>query len=121
MILNAAVDDGRLVRNPASRVKLPRDRRREKRFLSHDEVAALADAAGPDRLAVLVLAYSGLRFGELAAFRVRNVDPRRRGLQIEESATEVDGVMSSAPRSHTSPIRACPPVANRRDGRCLRR
>ena len=33
MILNAAVDDGRLVRNPASRVKLPRDRRREKRFL----------------------------------------------------------------------------------------
>ena len=33
MILNAAVDDGRLVRNPAPRVKLPRDRRREKRFL----------------------------------------------------------------------------------------
>ena len=65
MILNTAVDDGRLVRNPASRVKLPRDRRREKRFLSHAEVAALADAAGPDRLIILVLAYCGLRFGEL--------------------------------------------------------
>lgn len=101
MILTAAVDDGRLVRNPAARVKLPRDRRREKRFLSHAEVAALADAAGPDRLAVLVLAYCGLRFGELAALRVRNVDPLRRRLSIEESVTEVDGVMVfGTPKSH---------------------
>lgn len=101
MILNTAVDDGRLIRNPASRVKLPRDRRREKRFLSHAEVAALADAAGPDRLIILVLAYCGLRFGELAALRVRNVDPLRRRLHIEESVTEVDGVMVfGTPKSH---------------------
>jgi integrase len=101
MILNTAVDDGRLVRNPASRVKLPRDRRREKRFLTHPEVAALAEAAGPDRLIILVLAYCGLRFGELAALRVRNVDPLRRRLHIEESVTEVDGVMVfGTPKSH---------------------
>ncbi len=101
MILTAAVDDGRLVRNPAARVKLPRDRRREKRFLTHAQADALADAAGPDRLAVLVLAYCGLRFGELAALRVRNVDPLRRRLHIEESATEVDGVMVfGTPKSH---------------------
>jgi integrase len=101
MILNTAVDDGRLVRNPASRVKLPRDRGREKRFLSHAEVAALADAAGPDRLIILVLAYCGLRFGELAALRVRNVDPLRRRLHIEESVAEVDGVMIfGTPKSH---------------------
>ena len=56
MVLNAAVADGRLVRNPAALIKLPRDRRREKRFLSHAQVAALADAAGPDRLVILVLA-----------------------------------------------------------------
>jgi integrase len=101
MILNTAVDDGRLVRNPASRVKLPRDRGREKRFLSHAEVAALADAAGPDRLIMLVLAYCGLRFGELAALHVRNVDPLRRRLHVEESVTEVDGVMIfGTPKSH---------------------
>lgn len=101
MILNTAVDDGRLVRNPAARVKLPRDRRREKRFLTHAEVASLADAAGPDRLVILVLAYCGLRFGELAALRVRNVDPLRRRLHIEESVTEVDGVMVfGTPKSH---------------------
>jgi integrase len=40
-----------------------------------------------------LLAYCGLRFGELAAPRVRNVDPLRRRLHIEESVTEVDGVM----------------------------
>ncbi len=101
MILNAALDDGRLVRNPAARVKLPRDQRREKRFLTHRQVAALADAAGPDRLVILVLAYCGLRFGELAALRVQNIDPLRRRLNIEESVTEVDGVMVfGTPKSH---------------------
>jgi hypothetical protein len=56
---------------------------------------------GPDRLAILVLAYCGLRFGELAALRVRNVDPLRRRLQIEGSVTEVDGVMVfGTPKSH---------------------
>ncbi|WP_411969460.1 tyrosine-type recombinase/integrase [Geodermatophilus sp. YIM 151500] len=101
MIINTAVDDGRLVRNPASRVKHPRPARREKRFLTHPEVAALAEAAGPDRLVILVLAYCGLRFGELAALRVRNVDPPRRRLNIEESVTEVDGVMVfGTPKSH---------------------
>ena len=100
MILNSAIDDAKIARNPAARIKLPRDRSRDKRFLTHDEVQRLA-AAGPDSLAVLVLAYCGLRFGELAALRVRNVDPIRRRLQIEESATEVDGVMVfSTPKSH---------------------
>lgn len=37
---------------------------REKRFLTHEQVAALA---GPDGPIVRVLAYCGLRFGELAA------------------------------------------------------
>ena len=101
MILNAAIDDGRLARNPASRVKLPHVRSRDKRFLSHEQVAALADAAGEDHLIIRVLAYCGLRFGELAALRVRDVDPLRRRLQIEVSATEVDGRMVfGTPKSH---------------------
>ncbi len=100
-ILNSAIDDGRLARNPASRVKLPRERSRDKRFLTHRQVAELADAAGADQLIIRVLAYCGLRFGELAALRVRNVDPLRRRLRIEESATEVDGrMMFGTPKSH---------------------
>ena len=88
-------------RNPASRVKLPHVRSRDKRFLSHEQVAALADAAGEDHLIIRVLAYCGLRFGELAALRVRDVDPLRRRLHIEVSATEVDGRMVfGTPKSH---------------------
>jgi site-specific recombinase XerD len=52
MILNSAIDDGRLARNPASRVKLPHARSRDKRFLTHEQVAALADAAGEDQLII---------------------------------------------------------------------
>lgn len=74
---------------------------RKKRFLTHPEVAALAEAAGPDRLIILVLAYCGLRFGELAALRVCNGAPppptAHRG-----SVTEVDGVTVVGTRSSTS-------------------
>lgn len=45
------------------------------------KVDALASATVQDRLVVLVFAYCGLRFGELAVLRVRNVDPLRRRLR----------------------------------------
>ena len=71
LILALAVADGRLTKNPADRVRLPRAATSEKRFLTHARVAALAEAAGDDRLLVLVAAYCGPRWGELAALRVR--------------------------------------------------
>jgi integrase len=100
-VLQAALLDGRIVRNPAFGIKLPRERGKEKRFLSHSEVAKLASAAGADKLIILVLAYCGMRFGELAALRVRSIDTLRRRLRIEEAATEVDGIMVfGTPKSH---------------------
>ena len=42
-------------------------------------------------LLIRVLAYTGLRFGELAALRVSRVDLMRRRLIIAESVTEVRG------------------------------
>ena len=70
-----AVRDGRLPRNAAAGVSLPRVHASEKRFLSHAQVRTLADAAGdPFDVVVLVLAFTGLRWGELAALRVRDVD-----------------------------------------------
>lgn len=62
-----------------------------RRYLSAVEVEKLADAAGPGRLAVLTLAYTGLRWGELAALRVRNFDELRSRLRVERSVTEVNG------------------------------
>ena len=91
LLLDLAVRDGRIPRNPAERVPLPRIVRGEPRFLTRDEVEILAEAAGEDGDVIRLLANTGLRFGELAALRVRRVDFLRRRLTIAESATEVAG------------------------------
>jgi len=102
MILSLAVRDGRLVRNVADRVQLPRARRAEARFLSHDEVAALADAApAPFDVMIRLLAFTGLRFGEVAGLRIGRVDLMRRRLDVAEAISEVDGkLISGEPKSH---------------------
>lgn len=98
MLLAYAVADGRLARNPAEKISLPRVRQAEKRFLSHQQVAELAEAVGPDyRLVVLFLAYTGLRWGEMAALRVRRIDFLRRRALVAESVTPVKGVLTFGP------------------------
>ena len=79
-MLDAAVEDARLPRNPA-RPQETRGRRggflprvpapKSKRYLTHTQVQTLADASGEYRPLILVLAYCGLRWGEVAALRMR--------------------------------------------------
>jgi len=98
MLLAWAVTDDRLARNPAEKISLPRVRQPEKRFLTHQQVAELAEAVGPEyRLVVLFLAYTGLRWGEMAALRVRRLDFLRRRALVVESVTPVKGVMTFGP------------------------
>lgn len=102
LILDMAVKDGRLARNVATGVNLPRPAKHEQRFLNHTQVEALAAAcARPPavskhrrlderenatyRLVVLFLAYTGVRFGELAALRVGRLDLARRRATIAAS------------------------------------
>lgn len=93
--------DGRLARNPADHVPLPRAVKGEKLFLTVDQVEDLAVAAGDYRLAVLFLAYTGVRFGELSALRVRRLDLMRRRAEIVEAVAEVGGrAVFSTPKSH---------------------
>jgi integrase len=95
LVLGLAVRDGRMPRNPADGAPLPRVGPSRKRFLDFHEVIALADAAASQQpqygLVVRVLALCGLRFGELAALRVRQVDLLRRRMDVAESVTEVNG------------------------------
>lgn len=120
LILDLAVQDGRLVRNPAAGVGLPRIVESERRYLTHAQVHALADACAAPRpeliskhrrhsertndeyrLIVLFLAYTGVRFGELAALRVGRLDLGRRRAQIVESVTLVNGVQVwGTPKGH---------------------
>lgn len=60
-MLDAAVRDGRLARNPAAGVDLPRLPTTDRRYLTHAQLAVLAEHCGPHRLLVLVLGYTGLR------------------------------------------------------------
>nr|MDQ6949212.1 tyrosine-type recombinase/integrase [Actinomycetota bacterium] len=71
-ILGHAIADERIVRNPAARVKALRGGvTREGQALTEVEVAALAAACrGPMSDIVILLAYTGLRWGELAGLRV---------------------------------------------------
>jgi integrase len=101
LLLDLAVRDGRVPRNPATRVPLPRVTRDEPRFLTHDQVERLAEAAGQDSDVIRLLAYTGLRFGEMTALRVRRVDFLRRRLIIAEAATEVAGKLEfGTPKTH---------------------
>lgn len=100
-MLGLAVRDGRLARNPAEGVPLPRIQPREPRFLSLAEVSALAAASGDNATVVWFLALTGLRFGEMAALRVKRVDLARRRVMVAESVTEVSGrTVWSTPKSH---------------------
>lgn len=97
LALGLAVRDGRLARNPAAGVRLPRIPEADRRYLSHAQVRRLAIAAGPGQLVIMTLAYTGVRFGELAALRVRRVDLDRRRIEIAESVTSVNGVLAWGP------------------------
>lgn len=100
--LQLAVDDGRIPSNPALRLKLPKQIKTRKKFLSHEQVVALAEAVDAKPagegfgLLVLVLAYTGLRWGELAGLRVRNLDFDRGRLEVHSTMTEVNGYIQES-------------------------
>jgi integrase len=120
LVLALAVNDGRLARNVAAGVSLPRAVRQERQYLTHAEVERLAEACAElpgqpvsrhrrlserrredYRLIVLFLAYTGVRFGELAALRVGRLDLLRRRAVIAESVTLVASrPVFGTPKSH---------------------
>ncbi|MBF6256428.1 site-specific integrase [Nocardia farcinica] len=100
-ICDYAVITRRIAVNPCSTVNRPKQRLAKRRYLSGMEVERLAEQAGGNWLTVMVLAYCGLRFGELAGLQVSSVSLQRRRLQIERTITEVDGVLvTKAPKDH---------------------
>jgi len=90
-MLDLAVRDRRLAVNPAKGARLPRKLAKPRRFLTADQVEALAVECEPYGLVVRFLAYTGLRWGEMAALRVRDVDLLRRRMHITRSVTEDNG------------------------------
>ena len=101
MMFDLAVGDGRVGRNPARDVRLPRVVAAEKRFLTGEQVERLARASGQYEPLVRFLSYTGLRWGEVAALRWRNVDLDRRRVHVVQAMTEIRGrVVLGTPKNH---------------------
>jgi integrase len=97
-VLDAAVEGGRLARNPAAGVRLPRRVERDMHFLTASDVEVLVGAVAPGyRALVYFLAYTGLRFGEAVALRVRRLDLLRGTCEVVEAATEVGSRLEWGP------------------------
>jgi integrase len=90
-VLAMAVAENRLVLNPVDGVELPAVSALEQRFLTLEQLRTLADAAGEHRPLVYVLGTCGLRFGEVAELRWRDVDLNGLRLRVARSVTLVDG------------------------------
>lgn len=93
-ILDDAIADGRISKNPArgldpKRREKPTKPKRKHVYLDHDAVTRLADESGDHRTLVLVLAYTGIRWGEAVALRVRHIDEVRRRLLVTDNAVQL--------------------------------
>ncbi len=96
--LEQALDDGLIPRSPCRRIELPRVEDQDMRFLTPEQIQALADAIAPRyRALVLTAAYAGCRFGELAALTPAHLDLLRRSLRVEETLNEVRGELVVGP------------------------
>jgi integrase len=89
-ILDDAVKARRLASNPARGVEnLPGKSAKRRVYVSPEDVRRLAHESGQHRVLVLVLAYSGIRWGEAVALRVRDVQFHRRRLSVHDNAVQL--------------------------------
>ncbi|MBC7595974.1 MAG: site-specific integrase [Kineosporiaceae bacterium] len=100
--LQLAVGSRAIAVNPATGATLPKIVKRLHEYLTHEEVAELGAAIDPRwKTLIAVLAYCGLRFGELSALRAGQVDLVTRRIHIVRSVTSVAGHMvEGLPKFH---------------------
>ncbi|PSK99292.1 site-specific recombinase XerD [Murinocardiopsis flavida] len=82
-VLAWAVKARRIQVNPAKGVSLPLVVPSAHVYLDHVQVERLASHTGDHRVLVLLLAYTGLRWGEVSALTVGRVDLTRRRVHVE--------------------------------------
>jgi integrase len=101
-VLDRAVRDRQLDHNPARGLNLPRVKPAKHRYLTHEQVAHLAaPMSSRDALIVELLAYTGLRWGELAPLRVGDVNFLRKRIEVTRAVTLVRGrLVMGVPKDH---------------------
>lgn len=100
-ILDVAVRDRRILSNPARGVKLPRKSKKKRAYLTASQVELLASESGRFASLVYLLAYTGLRWGEVTGLQVSSLDTLRRRMLVQENAVNVGGrIHVGTPKSH---------------------
>lgn len=97
-IMNTAVDDGRIRRNPCRLKGADVEPTSERPVATVPQVYALAEAIGPHyRAFILTAALTSLRWGELVALRRRDVDLDEGLITVRRSLAEVKGQFIEGP------------------------
>jgi integrase len=98
-ILKTAVIDGLISRSPCVGIDLPRQTSHDEvRFLEPAQIEALADAIAPRyRTLIFTAAYTGMRWGELAALRVSRLNLLKGTVEVKESLSEISGHLHVQP------------------------
>ena len=108
-ILQQAVDDRLIASSPYKGIGLPKVGRSAHRYLTAGQLLTVAHCAGDREPLVLLLGFTGIRFGEASALRVGDVDVARRRVTISKSMTPVDGRMvETTPKSGKGRVVAYP-------------
>ena len=102
-ILNTAVHDGLIQRNPCRMKGAGAAKTAERPYLTVPEVYRLADKVPACfRVLVRLAAFTGLRFGELAALQRHDVDLERRTISVRraQAETRAEGLVIKTPKSN---------------------
>ena len=101
-ILNVAVSDGALLRNPCTIRGAGQERSAERPLVTPEQLLALADAIEPHLRAFILLAgFGGLRRGELLALRRDDIDLVGGMVRVDKQMVKlrVDGMIQTKPKS----------------------
>ena len=119
MTLDHAIVDKKLRgKNPASNVRFPAMGETSHVYLTAVEVAKLAELcdtaadeysrAAKQGDVVLILAYTGLRFGELTGLNAEDVDLQARRIRVRRSITQLSGRLVEGPPKSRAGRRSVP-------------
>ena len=100
-ILDTAIPT-RIRDNPARGLILPaKTAATRHRYLTHSQLWSLAEAAGENKLMILVLGYCGIRWGEMTALTADSLDPDKQLLHIEHNVVSVGSkLIKGTPKGH---------------------
>jgi integrase len=100
-VMKSAAVNRLITRNPCDGIRLPRIKSADRGYLNAEQVDDLAALCEPYGVVIYFLAYTGLRWGEMAGLRVGRIDRRRGRLDVAEAVTESTGaIVWGTPKNH---------------------